>query len=867
MKLRAIRLENVRRFSSPVMIDGIKDGLNVLSLPNESGKSTFLDALRAVFFWDRKSWDRDIRSLVPYAGGNPSVAVDVEFSDGGYRIEKQWKKGAGGTVRVLRSGDLFKQADEAEDWIKERMKPPKKGGPAALFWVRQGQSGLDKDDDICLARSDLLKSVAGEVEAVAGGQRMKDAQVRCQRELECHLTRTGRVKSDGPLKEKMDEVDRLREERDLLAEKSRQLREELDRRQGLRRQLRELDDPERAAQLRKRIEEAQRNHEQASRHAEKLAKAQAEEGAKRAEQKLEADRLGNLEKNLSELAAAQSACRETKERDEQAAERMTAAAAAMAKTKAALDAARQRADAAEKLQQQAMQAASSQQRRDLAKQLSRAEEIRGRQEQAEADVKAGLSTRKLKRLEELDEQVRMERGKRDLDAAAVTMSYASGRSAGVRLDGQDLREGRRTPLPDDAQLEIEGLGRLTIHSGRRESDDALAAAEAELKRALDKEGLKDIDAARDSGRRREEAEQRRREAEAQLQGVAPDGIEDLRRKLAELPEQIDGGDDIPSVEQAQAAVDEARRALAQADGIHEAARGGHEKARDAVTAAAAAAEGVRARQDRAAAALAGVDDPQAEKARLEKALSVLEAKVSELCRKREGLEADAPDMESARVALERAKSSVAGIEEDRRRIREDLSRLDGSIGQQAGDAVDEELEDARARLDAAEEGLARTEFEVEVLKRLAAALENARSSVHQRHVEPVLKELRPLLRSFWPEARRLDFDGKMLPDTLVRDEKEKIDSLSGGTQEQVALLVRLAFASMLARAEVRAPVILDDAIVHTDDDRIERMFDVLTRQAEEVQIIVFSCRQRAFRNLRGCSLEIAPAGREPFSGG
>ena len=101
----------------------------------------------------------------------------------------------------------------------------------------------------------------------------------------------------------------------------------------------------------------------------------------------------------------------------------------------------------------------------------------------------------------------------------------------------------------------------------------------------------------------------------------------------------------------------------------------------------------------------------------------------------------------------------------------------------------------------------------------------------------------------------------MLPTALVRaGTEEGFDILSGGTQEQIALLVRLAFARMLAKAGAPAPVIFDDAIVYTDDDRIERMFDALTRQAHDLQIIVFSCRQKAFRDLGGRGLDIAPAG-------
>ncbi|MBR0652039.1 hypothetical protein GXW78_20420, partial [Roseomonas terrae] len=53
------------------------------------------------------------------------------------------------------------------------------------------------------------------------------------------------------------------------------------------------------------------------------------------------------------------------------------------------------------------------------------------------------------------------------------------------------------------------------------------------------------------------------------------------------------------------------------------------------------------------------------------------------------------------------------------------------------------------------------------------------------------------------------------------------------------------------------PVILDDALVYSDDDRIEKMFDALHRQATDQQIIVFSCRQRAFQRLGGRSLQMS----------
>ena len=75
---------------------------------------------------------------------------------------------------------------------------------------------------------------------------------------------------------------------------------------------------------------------------------------------------------------------------------------------------------------------------------------------------------------------------------------------------------------------------------------------------------------------------------------------------------------------------------------------------------------------------------------------------------------------------------------------------------------------------------------------------------------------------------------------------EAFDRLSDGTQEQLAILIRLAFAELLLSKGRPATVILDDAMVFSDDDRIERMFDILTLAGEKVQILVLTCRRKLF---------------------
>ena len=50
MKVKAIRLREVGRFREAVALEGFSGGLDVLSGPNEFGKSTIFRALRAAFF-------------------------------------------------------------------------------------------------------------------------------------------------------------------------------------------------------------------------------------------------------------------------------------------------------------------------------------------------------------------------------------------------------------------------------------------------------------------------------------------------------------------------------------------------------------------------------------------------------------------------------------------------------------------------------------------------------------------------------------------------------------------------------------------------------------------------------------------------
>ena len=854
MKLRALRLENVRRFDRPVRIDGIGDGLNLLCAPNEHGKSTLFDALHALFYARHASRAQEVQALRPHGGGAPEIRAEIESEAAGpVTLVKRWF--ARPEARVERAGQVIARADEAEAFIAGLVGGAE-GGPAGLLWVRQGLHGLEdgagKAREAALAaRRDLLSSVAGEVDAMTGGRRMDAALARCRAEL-AELVTPGRAQPKGAYKAAADEAAALAGRADSLRETARALSEALDARRDARKELAGLEDPEAVEARRARLAEAEAAHEAARKHADRL------EAATRARDlaRLEARQAAERRAALREARTARETARKLSEEAEAALGQAEAARAAAAEADAAAEAERRA------LQRRLAAAENRRRRAELAQRLAEAEKAREARDSAAARARQGPDATALKEIEARAQALATAEALRDARAAHLTMRYAENREGAVALEGRALAEGERIALPGPASLEIRGVGRLEIDPGDSTGTGAadVSRAERALAEALTAVGAETVEVARAAAEARGQAARAMAEAEARLGALAPEGTDALRSAIAALPAPDDeaGPDAPPDPESADAACAEAARALSEAEAARERAMTLLSTQREARAGAEADARAARERLEAAEAALARLG--AAEEAALDAEVGRLEAKRAEAEAAVAALERDAPDLEAARARLHRAREVVTAAEREAQELRLRLAGLDARIGQAAGEAVEEELADAETRRAAAAARAEAYAAEVAALQRLERALEEARSAARDRYFAPVARELRPLLHLLWPEAELSWADDTLLPSALLRDGREEpVEILSGGTQEQLALLVRLAFARMLAAQGRHAPVILDDALVFTDDDRIERMFDALHRQAGDIQILVLSCRQRAFRDLGGRRLRFAPA--------
>ena len=84
--------------------------------------------------------------------------------------------------------------------------------------------------------------------------------------------------------------------------------------------------------------------------------------------------------------------------------------------------------------------------------------------------------------------------------------------------------------------------------------------------------------------------------------------------------------------------------------------------------------------------------------------------------------------------------------------------------------------------------------------------------------------------------------------TLCR-EVGHINEMSYGAREQMGVISRLAYADLLKEAGRPTLIILDDALVHTDAQRLEQMKRVIFDASKRHPVLVFSCHPAAWKNV------------------
>ena len=81
--------------------------------------------------------------------------------------------------------------------------------------------------------------------------------------------------------------------------------------------------------------------------------------------------------------------------------------------------------------------------------------------------------------------------------------------------------------------------------------------------------------------------------------------------------------------------------------------------------------------------------------------------------------------------------------------------------------------------------------------------------------------------------------------------QRSVQLLSQGAADQLYLAVRLAICDLVLPEDKSVPLILDDALLTFDDDRLHATLDYLLEESEKRQILLFTCQKREGAYLSG----------------
>ena len=178
--------------------------------------------------------------------------------------------------------------------------------------------------------------------------------------------------------------------------------------------------------------------------------------------------------------------------------------------------------------------------------------------------------------------------------------------------------------------------------------------------------------------------------------------------------------------------------------------------------------------------------------------------------------------------LAEARRSRARLDDEIKRLTIDLAR---EQGEQTG--VDElgraaEVQALEGEFERADEEAKRLQHEADALQLLEMTLAGIEAGAKAAYFEPISRRLRPRIQRLFGSSE-LSFKDEFTLDAFERGGvREDIAELSDGTREQLSILVRVAFAEVLAENGYPTPLVLDDPLAYSDDARLAAMCGELT---------------------------------------
>jgi DNA repair exonuclease SbcCD ATPase subunit len=876
MRIRSVTVRNYRVHRQLTV--HFEERLTVIGGPNESGKSTLVEAIHRALFMRHKAAGADLDGMRSHFGGHPEVELTFEAQGRTCTLRKQFR-GQSGSATLEEEGQAVRRGDDAEQRLAELIGESEGARRWSRdrwshLWVWQQQSFEDPSAGTNDRADDLVRrfqesgaavvqlssrdaKLAAHFASQVGELFNKNGTPKRGTELdlavEAHEAAQQEVLARTAALEKLYDAARrlesaramLREVAGSIAERERELQEALDRQQQVI-----------ALSNRSLLEE----HDAAQKHdhwellsaRERTIKELREQVAlltgRLAPMQQEATRLSQEEQTAR--VAFESAVRALTAIDDTV--RATNAVAALAD------------DYRTKLDLQRQQG-------ELDERAARVREASESATRARVEL-AALADIDATRCKAIDDAVRgVELAETKLEAIATRVELLRADGA-VHLGSESLSVGAPQIITTDTELSVgEGiLLRITPGGGASVADAEHALNESRhvLTDRLQAAGVASATAARELLERRNVLSGELTLHERRLEELAPASLDEQQRqltgKIAEVTAAIGR-----RIEQAVALAEPASLSAAQqlcAD-TRAASLAAEEEQQLRLTARKDAQRRLEAAQQAREAHAGSMVEQQRELDERQQALAAqLSVHGSDVDRAEALVTAEALYRQAAAIAgaTEREIEALdpAGVDETVRMASAAVSRLkDRRVA-----ARDEELlaqrdlqqdgsRDPHAELSLAQaceretgERLARVRLRAEAIRELAALYAEEQKQLAEQFSQPLRARADKYLRVVLPDCgMHVEYDNREFGGlAIVRGATRTqfaFDTLSTGAREQVATALRLGVAEVLAEAHGGVlPLVFDDAFAYSDPDRLKLLRRMLFRAAESgLQIIVLSC--------------------------
>lgn len=871
------------KFDAPMEITGINDQLNIISGPNEMGKSTILSALRAAFFSRYSSQARDIRKLQNSENlGAPFVKVEFDINGERYQISKRFVKQRLAELHCP-DGRIIR-GDAAEDELQGLIGFGESGGVSGqsadmwnLFWVEQGKS-FAPISVVDSARSSLHAALESEVGSVLGGRRGRELPKIISVQRDKYVTPTGKPK--GEFKKLGEDANAFRESIANLETRRDSLSDSLERIEKCQKELKRLEDDGADLTIQTELDAAESEAERLQNLDLEIKASESElrgirerlllrENEVNTRRELE-DKLKEKTLQISIVTRQFEDWQEKEQAKQSERDSLRVDCSRLSDQIADKDATVKNA---EKILAQTKQWEES---RHLESRLEQAQVLTQESRKLSAQAHAARVTD--------DKLEQIERAKADLDVAKATIranatrvSFAleDGSAKGIKIDGEPIESERHVlETVSLIQIVIPERGLISIEPAVQDElqlRENERAAQVKYNATLESAGAESLEEAKRLRSKREmllrESKARENEAHTHLPEIGKLGsmeaVEEYANQLRKTLGKTRDEENAPETLRASTGQIELNDAKSAAERLRS-ERDSRQTELNRIDATLTDIKVERARaEEQQNSSRDRVNEIETRLTLikpmedLEEEVSKLRSEITDLSLRLDILRSEFSDSDISMIEarIGRLREQLKNRERNRRQIREEISRLSGHIESYEGAGIDEEIEQKRRELHIAVSEYNRIEQEVAILDLLTETLNEAENEAKEKFLSPIATRIKPYLDRLFPDAElTMNEDLKILE--IKRNFGELFGNLSMGTQEQIAVLVRLTFASLLAEQGQPATVILDDALVFSDEERMKTMFDILFDASRRVQIIVLTCRESLFEGLGGNILSL-----------